>query len=158
LTGSFNKLTQAQNKFYACSIALQDVEQKGAGAEVLVPLTSSLYVPGEIEQTQKVLLDIGTGYFVEKVSRCFCLLCCWQSIIVCMPVDACVSADLDAVRHLPSSEWLDFSFTQYGCMTLLLFLEHSRCAGLLQAHDGVSAGQPGPAEADDYGATKQQKE
>ncbi len=32
---------------------------------MLVPLTQSLYVPGELADTNHVLVDIGTGYFVE---------------------------------------------------------------------------------------------
>ena len=32
---------------------------------MLVPLTQSLYVPGELASTDTVLVDIGTGYFVE---------------------------------------------------------------------------------------------
>lgn len=35
--------------------------------KILIPLTSSLYVPGRIKDTQNVLVDVGTGYFVEKV-------------------------------------------------------------------------------------------
>ena len=39
-----------------------------ARAEILIPLTSSVYVPGKLaENLDKVLIDIGTGYFVEKV-------------------------------------------------------------------------------------------
>ena len=39
------------------------------GQEILVPLTGSMYVPGRLVDTKKVLLDIGTGYFAEtKVS------------------------------------------------------------------------------------------
>jgi prefoldin alpha subunit len=38
-----------------------------ADKKVLIPLTSSLYVPGRIKDTENVLVDIGTGYFVEKV-------------------------------------------------------------------------------------------
>lgn len=33
---------------------------------ILVPLTASLYVPGTLASSEKVLVDIGTGYFVEK--------------------------------------------------------------------------------------------
>ena len=36
------------------------------GKAVLVPLTQSLYVPGRLADTRKVLVDIGTGYYVEK--------------------------------------------------------------------------------------------
>lgn len=38
------------------------------GKEVLVPLTSSLYVPGKLADTDMVVVDIGTGYYVRKVS------------------------------------------------------------------------------------------
>jgi prefoldin alpha subunit len=34
----------------------------------LVPLTSSLYVPGKLSDPENVIIDIGTGYFVSKVS------------------------------------------------------------------------------------------
>nr|GMD13272.1 probable prefoldin subunit 5 [Ipomoea batatas] len=33
---------------------------------MLVPLTASLYVPGTLDDADKVLVDIGTGYYVEK--------------------------------------------------------------------------------------------
>lgn len=36
--------------------------------EILVPLTNSLYVKGNISQPDRVLVDIGTGFYVEKVS------------------------------------------------------------------------------------------
>ena len=32
---------------------------------MLVPLTQSVYVAGELADTERVLLDIGTGYFME---------------------------------------------------------------------------------------------
>lgn len=34
---------------------------------VLVPLTNSLYVRGELADADTVLVDIGTGFLVEKV-------------------------------------------------------------------------------------------
>ena len=33
---------------------------------LLVPLTSSLYVPGKLASTSHVLVDVGTGFYVEK--------------------------------------------------------------------------------------------
>ena len=39
---------------------------KKEGTVVLVPLTGSMYVPGVIKETEKVLVDVGTGYYVEK--------------------------------------------------------------------------------------------
>ena len=32
----------------------------------MVPLTSSLYVPGTLGDDKKVLLEVGAGYFIEK--------------------------------------------------------------------------------------------
>lgn len=34
---------------------------------MLVPLTPSLYVPGKLKNVGSVLVDVGTGYFIEKV-------------------------------------------------------------------------------------------
>ena len=33
---------------------------------MLVPITSSLYVPGETRTLDTVLIDVGTGYYIEK--------------------------------------------------------------------------------------------
>ena len=35
---------------------------------ILVPLTSSLYVPGKVADTEHVIVDIGTGFYVEKTT------------------------------------------------------------------------------------------
>lgn len=41
---------------------------------MLVPLTASLYVPGTLDDADKVLVDVGTGYFIEvRVNVPFCL-------------------------------------------------------------------------------------
>ena len=33
-----------------------------------MPLTSSLYVPGTVADTEHVIVDIGTGFYVEKTT------------------------------------------------------------------------------------------
>jgi prefoldin alpha subunit len=40
---------------------------------VLVPLLSSLYVPGKLGDTTHVIVDVGTGYYVRKVG------CSWRA-------------------------------------------------------------------------------
>ena len=40
--------------------------EKATGREVMVPLTSSLYVPGVMEDGNNVYVEVGGGYFVEK--------------------------------------------------------------------------------------------
>ena len=34
---------------------------------ILVPLTTSLYVPGTLADNENVIVDVGTGFYVEKV-------------------------------------------------------------------------------------------
>jgi prefoldin alpha subunit len=46
---------------------LRNAKLTPKGKSILVPLTSSLYVPGTLKYAGKVLVDIGTGYYVEKV-------------------------------------------------------------------------------------------
>ena len=31
-----------------------------------MPLTGSMYVPGKLKDPEKVIVDVGTGYYVEK--------------------------------------------------------------------------------------------
>ena len=45
--------------------------QDGKDPEILVPLTSSLYVKGKMADREKVLVDVGTGFYVEKVCDFF---------------------------------------------------------------------------------------
>lgn len=72
LTDSFQKLRAAQSKFRECVKAVRSgVNAEMAGKTILIPLTQSLYVPGTMEDTDKVLVDVGTGYYVEKVGVAF---------------------------------------------------------------------------------------
>jgi prefoldin alpha subunit len=41
----------------------------GVDKPILVPLTNSLYVPGKLADAERVLVDVGTGYFVKKAGR-----------------------------------------------------------------------------------------
>jgi len=67
LTTSFSKLRQAQTRFRECITSVRNgVNDECAGKTLLIPLTTSLYVPGELSSTEHVLVDVGTGYYVEK--------------------------------------------------------------------------------------------
>ncbi|GAA5878925.1 hypothetical protein JCM5296_006090 [Sporobolomyces johnsonii] len=69
LTQAFGDLKQAQSKFMACMDAVDSIKPANKDKKVLIPLTSSLYVPGKIKDTENVIVDIGTGYFVEKPTK-----------------------------------------------------------------------------------------
>ncbi|KAF9997676.1 subunit of tubulin prefoldin [Modicella reniformis] len=66
LTSSFGQLKQAQNKFADCIESCKTINAANNEKSILVPLTSSLYVPGKLTNVEKVIVDIGTGYYVEK--------------------------------------------------------------------------------------------
>lgn len=64
---SATALNTAVAKFKSNLLNIDEISSKGKQeSEILVPLTSSLYVPGKIADNKKFLCDIGTGYFVEK--------------------------------------------------------------------------------------------
>ncbi|KAK5628189.1 hypothetical protein RRF57_003904 [Xylaria bambusicola] len=62
LTSSFTQLQAAQAKFRDCLRCVQ-----GENKPVLVPLTNSLYVSGTLASASHVIVDVGTGFYVEKV-------------------------------------------------------------------------------------------
>ncbi|KAF2153095.1 Prefoldin alpha subunit [Myriangium duriaei CBS 260.36] len=68
LTTSYSSLRQAQQKFKDCITSINagvrppSAEKK----QLLVPLTTSLYVPGTLATSDTVLVDVGTGFYVEK--------------------------------------------------------------------------------------------
>ncbi|TCD60990.1 subunit of tubulin prefoldin [Steccherinum ochraceum] len=66
LTNSFTQLKQAQAKFMSCMENVAEVKKQNKDKVILVPLTNSLYVPGKLCDTENVIVDVGTGYFVKK--------------------------------------------------------------------------------------------
>ncbi|XP_010521869.1 PREDICTED: probable prefoldin subunit 5 [Tarenaya hassleriana] len=66
LQDSLNNIRTATSRLDSASAALHDLSLRPQGKKMLVPLTASLYVPGTLDDADKVLVDIGTGYFVEK--------------------------------------------------------------------------------------------
>lgn len=66
LTGNFVKLRDAQARFSESISAVEALGNKVEDREILVPLTQSLYVPGKVIEANKMMVDIGTGYYVEK--------------------------------------------------------------------------------------------
>lgn len=43
-----------------------DKRERAEGKQVLVPLTNSLYVKGSLSSASHVIVDVGTGFYVEK--------------------------------------------------------------------------------------------
>ena len=53
-------------KFQESKEVLVYLHENGKDKEVMVPLTSSLYVPGVMEDTENVLVEVGASYFIEQ--------------------------------------------------------------------------------------------
>merc|ERR1719487_2399451 len=66
LQGAIQQLQTSRNKLTNSKEALSRLSKTEEGTPMLVPLTSSLYVPGETAPLDTVLVDVGTGYFIEK--------------------------------------------------------------------------------------------
>ncbi|XP_059426158.1 prefoldin subunit 5-like [Carassius carassius] len=66
LSSSIGQLKVVQTKYVEAKDSLNVLNKSNKGKELLVPLTSSMYVPGKLNDVDHVLVDVGTGYFVEK--------------------------------------------------------------------------------------------
>lgn len=66
LTSNFEQLKVAQSKFQGSSATLASLASFTEAREILVPMTSSLYVPGTLVAGSQVLVDIGTNFIVGK--------------------------------------------------------------------------------------------
>ncbi|XP_059415371.1 prefoldin subunit 5-like [Carassius carassius] len=66
LSSSIGQLKVVQTKYVEAKESLNVLNKSNEGKELLVPLTSSMYVPGKLNDVDHVLVDVGTGYFVEK--------------------------------------------------------------------------------------------
>ncbi|KAG8452680.1 hypothetical protein GDO86_004462 [Hymenochirus boettgeri] len=66
LSSSIAQLKVVQTKYVEAKDCLNALNKGNEGKELLVPLTSSMYVPGTLNDVSSVLIDVGTGYYVEK--------------------------------------------------------------------------------------------
>lgn len=60
------QLYNANSRFNTAKAVLNDMSKYEDGNTLLMPLNSSLYVPGKIVQPDRVMVELGTGYFCEK--------------------------------------------------------------------------------------------
>eukprot|EP00928_Gymnodinium_smaydae_P070039 TRINITY_DN53981_c0_g1_i1.p2 TRINITY_DN53981_c0_g1~~TRINITY_DN53981_c0_g1_i1.p2 ORF type:complete len:162 (-),score=66.37 TRINITY_DN53981_c0_g1_i1:157-642(-) len=58
-------LREAEVRFQASTDCLGYLNPDNNGKSMMVPLTSSLYVDGKMSNTSTVVVDVGTGYFIE---------------------------------------------------------------------------------------------
>jgi prefoldin alpha subunit len=66
LTRAFDGLRGARGRFQDSKGCLEAYKTMQEGQEMLVPMTSSLYVSGKVDTAKSVLVDVGTGYFIQQ--------------------------------------------------------------------------------------------
>ncbi|KAI0557350.1 Prefoldin [Gracilaria domingensis] len=66
ISASLAQLSNAVQRLTASRENAAHMAEMEVDSEVMVPITSSIYLPGKLQDTSKVLIDIGTGFFVEK--------------------------------------------------------------------------------------------
>ena len=65
LTRALDGIAGAKNRFTASKELLDTFKTFKSGEDMMVPLTSSLYVSGQVKDTSKVTVDVGTGYYIK---------------------------------------------------------------------------------------------
>ena len=66
MTDTIAKLKAAQQAYDMSGKVLGDLSPEQEGTEIMVPLTNSVFVHGKVSDCKSVLVNIGTGYFVER--------------------------------------------------------------------------------------------
>lgn len=70
LTNAFSQMKQAQATFRECTNCIESLTPENSQDKtIMVPLTNSLYVPGKLDNIGSYVVDVGTGYYVEKSSK-----------------------------------------------------------------------------------------
>lgn len=75
ITNRYAELRAAYGSFASAKDALQQLQlattttTAEAPQTIMVPLTASLYVPGKVHDNNKFLVELGTGFYVEKTAR-----------------------------------------------------------------------------------------
>ncbi|KAI8464226.1 MAG: hypothetical protein J3K34DRAFT_526379 [Monoraphidium minutum] len=62
------QLQRLMAHFSGSNRAVQALAESKPGQPLMLPLTESLYVPGKLADTERVLVDVGTGYFVQMTA------------------------------------------------------------------------------------------
>lgn len=89
---SLETLKIAQNKLTDSGESLKKINKESLGADILVPLSGSMYVPGKIADAENVIIDIGTGYYVQKVNLVVILM---RIIMIVMVMNSFFFKDME---------------------------------------------------------------
>ena len=66
ITQHYATLRASASRFTGAKNALSNLTPSNDQKDIMIPLTESLYVPGKIRDPSRVMVELGTGYYVEK--------------------------------------------------------------------------------------------
>mmetsp|Transcript_6180 Transcript_6180/g.9372 ORF Transcript_6180/g.9372 Transcript_6180/m.9372 type:complete len:166 (-) Transcript_6180:163-660(-) len=70
ITNHYATLRASSSRFASAQKALKEATDNASSnnnaKDIMIPLTESLYVPAKIQDPSKVMVELGTGFFVEK--------------------------------------------------------------------------------------------
>lgn len=66
LQNQLEQLHGARNRYNHSMTTLDTMSGTKENQTMLIPLNSSLYAPGKVSNPEKVIVELGTGYFCEK--------------------------------------------------------------------------------------------
>eukprot|EP00568_Trieres_chinensis_P004363 CAMPEP_0183302940 /NCGR_PEP_ID=MMETSP0160_2-20130417/8552_1 /TAXON_ID=2839 ORGANISM="Odontella Sinensis, Strain Grunow 1884" /NCGR_SAMPLE_ID=MMETSP0160_2 /ASSEMBLY_ACC=CAM_ASM_000250 /LENGTH=170 /DNA_ID=CAMNT_0025465775 /DNA_START=108 /DNA_END=620 /DNA_ORIENTATION=- len=69
LTARYQQLRAARAKLATAKSSLTTLSPSTADSEIMVPLTASLYCPGRIKDPNRVMVELGTGFYVERSAK-----------------------------------------------------------------------------------------
>lgn len=58
-------LQRTAARFAAAGRSVEGLKDAKEGDTLMLPMTESLYVPGTLKSVETVLLEVGTGYYIE---------------------------------------------------------------------------------------------
>ncbi|KCV72188.1 prefoldin, alpha subunit [Fonticula alba] len=65
LTSSYSVLRESKMRFLSSAAALSVMKPDNKDKNIMLPITTSLYVPGTLTDVNHVLVDVGTDYFIK---------------------------------------------------------------------------------------------
>mmetsp|Transcript_2235 Transcript_2235/g.2152 ORF Transcript_2235/g.2152 Transcript_2235/m.2152 type:complete len:149 (-) Transcript_2235:279-725(-) len=69
ITQHYATLRASASRFTSSQNALGELTPSSEHKTIMIPLTESLYVPGTIKDPSKVMVELGTGFHVEKTTK-----------------------------------------------------------------------------------------
>eukprot|EP00804_Cyclotella_cryptica_P025656 CCRYP_002881-RA/>CCRYP_002881-RA protein AED:0.45 eAED:0.49 QI:0/0/0/1/0/0/2/0/180 len=74
LTAQYHQLRAVSARLSTAKAAVADAfsntsSSNNEGRQIMIPLTESLYAPGKIVDANKIVVELGAGFFVEKSSK-----------------------------------------------------------------------------------------